>query len=91
MHRTVPYAYTSIDNEIKAKSDTVVRIFRQRMQQLMNSRNVDEKRREHWVINASNKNMSVVAAYMVLLNHLKNDTSRLDETNSLLSPDTSKL
>ena len=56
----------------------------------MNSRYVDNKRREHWTINAANKNLSVLAAYMVNLNHLKNDILRLDEINSLLSLDTSK-
>eukprot|EP00956_Cyclotella_meneghiniana_P037122 scaffold134700_cov46-Cyclotella_meneghiniana.AAC.1 len=90
VRRMVLNAYETIDDEMKAKADMLVKILRQRMQQLMNSRGVDKKRREHWVINTANKNLAVVAAYMVLLNHVKNDVSRLDETNSLLSLDTSK-
>ena len=46
-------AYANIVEEMKEKADRLVKILRLRMQQLMNCRGVDNKRREHWVINAA--------------------------------------
>ena len=80
--------YDNIDEALKSKADSLVKILRQRMQQLMNSRNVDKNRREHWVIRVAYKNLAVVAAYMVLLDHVKHDVLRVDETISLLSINT---
>ena len=54
-----------------------------------NCSGVYKKRCKHWIINAANKSLAVVAAYTVLLNYVKNDVSRLDKTNSLPSLDTS--
>jgi hypothetical protein len=40
----------------------------------------------HWAIKLANKNISVVAAYMILAQHVKDDLTRLDESKSLLTP-----
>jgi hypothetical protein len=44
----------------------------------------------HWAIKLATKNISVVAAYMVLAQHVKDDLTRLDESKSLLTPNRDK-
>lgn len=56
---------------VKGKADMLVKLLRARMEGLMKTRNVSGDRRGHWVVKLAIKNLSVVAAYMVLMDHVK--------------------
>jgi hypothetical protein len=87
VRRTVQNPFANIcGEETKSKADLLVKILRGRLQKLMDKRNVHPDRRGHWAIKLANKNLSLVAAYMVFLDHVKEDLSRLDESKSLLTP-----
>ena len=79
-----------VTDEMKEKADLLVKILRSRMNFMLESRNVSKDRREHWAIKLAFKNLSVVAAYMILCQHVKEDLLCLDEQKSLLTSDTGK-
>ena len=49
-----------------------------------------EAKQIHWAIQLAFKNFAIVAAYMVVLDHVKSDITCLDDTMSLLSPNTDR-
>jgi hypothetical protein len=83
---TIADRIDNITQEDKDKADLLVRILRGRMNAFMKKRNVSKDKRSHWAIRLADKNLSFVAAYMVLVDHVKTDISCLDETQSLLTP-----
>ena len=76
--------------EAKERADLLVKLLRGRLTMFMNRRKVSNNKRNHWAIKLAYKNLSFVAAYMVLSGHVKTDLSCLNETKSLLSPDQNK-
>jgi hypothetical protein len=75
----------SVTNAIKAKGDYLVKILRGQMKQLLKKRIQNESKRAHWSFNLVSKNLSIVVAYMVMVDHVKTDLKCLDEYDSLLS------
>lgn len=88
---TVPDAIANITEEDKEKADLLVKILKGRLHAFMNKRNVDGAKRNHWAIQLAIKNLSFVAAYMVLVDHVKSDLSCLDETQCLLTHNQNRL
>jgi hypothetical protein len=60
------------------------------MKQLLKKRIENEAKRAHWSFNLSSKNLAIVAAYMVMVDHVKTDLKCLDKYDSLLSHCTHK-
>jgi hypothetical protein len=83
--KTISYPASSIDNELKEKADMLAKVLRRRMPNFLSSRISNETVRSHWAIKLAGKNLSFVAAYMVLVDHVKADLSCLDDTKSLLA------
>jgi hypothetical protein len=75
---------------MKAKGDYLVKILRGRMKQLLKKRIENESKRTHWSFNLASKNLTIVAAYMIMVDHVKTDLKCLDEYDSLLSHCTHK-
>jgi hypothetical protein len=86
----MPEPITRINQELKDKADLLVQILRGRVQSFMNRRHVPKERENHWAIKLAYKNLSMVAAYMVLADHVKDNLKCLDATKSLLTPNTNK-
>jgi hypothetical protein len=83
---TVPNPVPKVDQEMMDKADLLVKMLQCRLNELFNKRNVNMERRNHWAIKLALKNLSVVAAYMVLCEHVKSSLTCLDETKCLLTP-----
>lgn len=80
----------TITNEMKSKGDFLVKIMRERLKTLLKTRIEIEAKQNHWAIQLAFKNFDIVAAYMVVLDHVKCDLTCLDDTTSLLSPKTDR-
>ena len=78
-------ASNEIDDEMKSKADYTVKLLRQRFGEFVESRKIPPSKQDHWVLKFARKNLSVVAAVMVLSDHLKMDISCLRESDSLLT------
>jgi hypothetical protein len=70
--------------EMKEKGDLLCKILRSRMSTLTKRIN-DAEKRSHWALKLAFKNLAAVAAYMVMVDHVKSDLSCLDESQPLLS------
>jgi hypothetical protein len=80
----------SVTNEMKSKGDLLVKLMRGRLKSLLKKRIETEAKRNHWAIQLAFKNFAIVAAYMILLDHIKCDLTCLDDTMSLLNPNTDR-
>ena len=80
----------TVTNEMKSKGDFLVKLMRGRLKTLLKRRIETEAKRNHWAIQLAFKNFAIVAAYMVVLDHVKSDLTCLDDTMSLLSPNTDR-
>ena len=60
------------------------------MKELLKKQNENESKRAHWSFNLVSKNLTIVAAYMVIVDHVKTDLKCLDDYNCLLSHCTHK-
>ena len=58
------------------------------MKTLFKRRIDTEAKRRHWAIQLAFKNLPIVAAYMIVLDHVKTDLTCLDDTMPILSPNT---
>ncbi|KAL7498904.1 hypothetical protein ACHAWT_008594 [Skeletonema menzelii] len=74
--------------ELQKKADVLVKMLRQRLKEHIKTRAIS--RRDHWVWNLARKNLSVVAAYMILAGHTKPRIACIKEDGALLFPDTNK-
>ncbi len=83
--KTISDPVARINNELKEKADLLVKVLRGQLQSFLTSRIANEATRSHWAIKLAIKNLSIVAAYMVLADHVKTDLSCLDDTKSLLA------
>jgi hypothetical protein len=76
---------------MKSKGDFLVKLMRARLKTLLKRRIETEAKQNHWAIQLAFKNFAIVAAFMVVLDHVKSDLTCLDDTISLLSPNTDRL
>jgi hypothetical protein len=60
------------------------------MKAMLKKRIKDPIKRSHWSLKLAYKNMSIVTAYMVAIDHVKKDLRCLSEYDSLLSPNADK-
>ena len=77
---------------MRAKGDMLFVLLSERMASFVRRRISVEAKRKHWALRLAHKNLTVVAAYMVLADHVKSDLTFVDGdgTMSLLSPDSKK-
>ena len=90
LRETIENPILSVNQEVKDKADVLVKYLRSRLSAFMSRRNVTKARQQHWAIQLANKNLSVIAAFMVIADHVKTNLQPLDETHSLLSPEPHK-
>ena len=76
---------TEISAGDKSKADLLLKIFRERYKTHVNTRVANTTKRKHWSLDLAYKNLSVVAAIMILSNHLKMDIDCLCDTDCLLA------
>ena len=74
----------TVDDAMKEKADLLVGMLRDRMKSLVKRRINSKEKQEHWALKLASKNLAVVAAYMVLADHVKEDLTFLDSTKSIL-------
>jgi hypothetical protein len=82
---TVQNPFVRVNDEMKQRADLLVKILRSRLDAFMRKRNVSASRQSHWAIKLAIKNLSTVAAHMVLSNHVKDNLMCISESHSLLS------
>jgi hypothetical protein len=70
---------------MKEKGDVLVNMWRGGMKDFLKNRIQNKTKRSHWVVTLAHKNLSVVAAYMVLTDQVKWNYKCLDESHSLLT------
>jgi hypothetical protein len=75
-----------VSEDLKEKGNYLVKLLQGRLKSFPKRRIASEAKRQHWAIKLAYKNLSVVAAYMVLVGHVKSDLSCIDETMALLTP-----
>ena len=75
-----------VTDVLKAKADRLFSALRGRLRTRIQLRGMVESKREYWCLVWAEKNLSVVAAYMVLFGHVKEDIYCLSEMSCLLSP-----
>jgi hypothetical protein len=76
----------TVTNEMKSKGDFLVNLMRGQLKNLLKRHIEIEAKKNYWVIQLAFKNFPIVAGYMIVLDHVKSDLTRLDYTMSLLSP-----
>ena len=76
----------SLTNEMKIKGDFLVKLISGQMKTFLKRQIDTEARSSHWAIQLAFKNLAIVAAYMIVLEHVKTDETGVDDTMSLLSP-----
>jgi hypothetical protein len=74
-----------VDVEMKEKGDLLVKMSRGRMKCFLKNRIQSEAKRSHRALTLAHKNLSVVAANMVLADHVKKNLNCLDGNHSLLT------
>jgi hypothetical protein len=74
-----------VDVEMKEKGDMLVKMLRGRMKRFLKNRIQSEVKRSHRALTLAHKNLSVVAANMVLADHVKKNLNCLDGNHSLLT------
>ena len=82
---TSPTEVTSFEKE---KADTLLRKLEGRYRSHIKTRINDTSKRNHWVLTLAYKNLPVVAACMILSQHLAMDIKCLGNLSSLLAPHT---
>lgn len=80
----------TITPDMKKKGALLCKILRSRMS-MLTKRIDDVERRSHWALKLAFKNLAAVAAYMVMVDHVKHDLSCLDESQPLLSHNCQKI
>ena len=80
----------SVTHKMKSKGDFLVKLMKGRLKTLLKRCIETEAKQNHWALQLAFKNFAIVAAYMVVLDHVKNDLTCLDDTMSLLSPNTDR-
>jgi hypothetical protein len=70
VRETVDNPLLSVDQAAKDKADLLVKYLRSRMNAFMSRRNVTKSRQGHWAIQLAYRNRAVVAAFMVLSDHV---------------------
>jgi len=79
------FAVCIVDDALCKKADLLLSLLHTRLAWHTRNR-VLLSNQEHWCLEWARRNFAVVAAYMVLLNHIKRDISRIRETKCLLAP-----
>ncbi|KAL7545663.1 hypothetical protein ACHAWF_009011, partial [Thalassiosira exigua] len=70
--------------EMKTKADQLAKLLRGRFKRHLKQRIKQRSRRTHWSMKMAYKNLTIVAALMVLQGHTKDDLQSLMESDSLL-------
>ena len=73
----------------KVKADLLVKILRERYRAHVQNRITKKSKRNHWVMKLAYKNLNVVAAVMVMTNHVKDDITCIQEGDCILTSSSS--
>ena len=76
---------TEISTGDKSKADLLLKILRERYNTHLKTRVASPTKRKHWSLDLAFESLSVVAAIMILSNHLKMDIDCLCDTDCLLA------
>ena len=74
-----------VDEDLAKKSDLLLSHLHSRLKAHISSDRIPLSKKEHWCLEWARKNLSVVAAYMVLLDHVKKDISCISHSKCLLA------
>ncbi|EJK76050.1 hypothetical protein THAOC_02207, partial [Thalassiosira oceanica] len=69
----------------KAKADLLLKILRERYKAHVQNRISKKSKRNHWVMKLACKNLNVVAAVMVMADHVKEDITCIQEADCILA------
>lgn len=90
VNETVQNPIVRVNEEMKQKADLLVKLLRSRLNAFMRKRRASKNCQNHWAIALAIKNLSTVAAHMVLSDHVKDNLNCLDESHSLLTSEFSR-
>ncbi|EJK66261.1 hypothetical protein THAOC_12831 [Thalassiosira oceanica] len=76
---------TSFIGSAKAKADLLLKILRERYKAHVQNRISKKSKRNHWVMKLAYKNLNVVAAVMVMADHVKEDITCIQEADCILA------
>ena len=74
-----------VDDELAKKGDLLLSLLHTRLGWHIKRRVTKLCNQDHWCLEWARRNLAVVAAYMVLLNHVKKDISLINESKCLLA------
>ena len=75
---------------MRSQKETLVNLMRGQLKNVLKRHIETEAKKIYWVIWLVFKKISIVAANMVVLDHVKSDLTHLDDTMFLLSPNTDR-
>ena len=61
----------TVTNEMKIKGDLLIKLMRGQMKTFLKRRIDTEAKRSHWAIQLALKNLAIIAAYSIVLDHEK--------------------
>lgn len=74
-----------VNDSLNKQADELIKILHIRFGRHLRLRITNRSKHNHWSLLWSRKNITVIAAIMVLFDHVKRDLSCLDEATTLLS------
>ena len=74
-----------VNESLTKQADELIKILHIRFERHLRLRITNRSKHNHWSLLWSRKNITVIAAIMVLFDHVKRDLSCLDESTTLLS------
>ena len=79
-----------VNDEMKERGDMLAGMLRDRLKTSLRRRVQSEGKRKHWAFELASKNLSAVAAYMVLVDHVRHNLQFVDGVEHILTNDSNK-
>lgn len=84
----VKYSLPLITNELKTKGDFFVKLMRGQLKTFLKRPIETEAKRNHLAIQLALKSLAIISAFMIVLDCVESELTSLDDTISLLYPNT---